>query len=295
MPAPVLLLKTARSGSSWLAALLASIIGPMKSELVHWAKPSEARELENRMAARLLGHSSFSINVKNTPCVNYSHVTWLAQAAQAKPRTLLLERCNVVKHAISYMRSHLVAALCGGVHPKPNCSVLEPHALDLDRFRNALICTYHRSRLARLAYDSVTTLRTTVVYEDLQRDEARTLATLREFVGASPTPAPRLEVSVSPTELRDGVPVVKSGSDDLRAVVTNSAQVLSWLSLQPRGACLAAQFEERGARCTPCTNPWPEESCDQVLFDSFHDESGAVCDQRRNVTYVELLEEMGGG
>ena len=34
---PPCCVKTARSGSSWLAALLASIIGPMKMSL-HWAK-----------------------------------------------------------------------------------------------------------------------------------------------------------------------------------------------------------------------------------------------------------------
>ena len=39
----------------------------------------------------------------------------------------------------------------------------------------------------------------------------------------------------------------------------------------------------------PHPDPWPDDACDQALFDRFHDESNRVCDHATNQTYAEQL------
>ena len=279
--APFVMLKTARSGSTWMSSLLEPMVrGQYKREFVHLGEtPSTAAALEKRMVSWLLAGDSFGINVKNTPCVDYRKVLLMAQAA--RPRTLLFERCNVVKHAVSYMRVHLVSEACGGPHSKPGgCTVLQPHPVDLDLLRNTLACTFHRARLARNAFGSAPGPKLAIAYESLQRDVGGTLASLSAFLGTMPA-APREK---GPS---------KSGSDDLSVVVSNAAQVSAWLAANG-SECLHAQFEERGSQCTPCPSPWPaEERCDQELFRAFHDESDALC-ALTNRTYAEQLALLAG-
>lgn len=171
--APVLVLKTARSGSTWFSELLNELGHHTIDELVKGPRrlatdsdadgrirpplmtdnpAAEAARLERAMSAALRCGTSFTVNAKNTPCVSFART--LRGAAPAAPRLLLLERNNVLKHLVSYRRMRQVVEVCGWTDGIKNSSACEPSRraltrrpllLPLSELRSDLVCVFTRS------------------------------------------------------------------------------------------------------------------------------------------------------
>jgi len=260
-PHVVAVFKTARSGSTWFASLLQLTLHlTMDHEIVHSGEVKEAflasepgwaigSSLTAKMRAQLLQGGSLTVNPKNTPCVNWTNVV----AGVPRVHVVAFERCNTVKHAISYLRTPAVAKACGGVKSK-NCTTKPaPQAFNASEFRNAIVCAYERSALAQHAAASTGLPVNNVTYESLQRDQ---VGVLTRFARAG------LGSLSSRRTL-----TAKTGSDDVSSLVLNPGELRKVLELHP---CLLEQWDDLDAgRCLRCPNPWPEVKCERQRFQRY--------------------------
>ena len=262
-PHVVAVFKTARSGSTWFASLLQSTLHlTMDHEIVHYheveklvaflaSEPGWAigSSLTAKMRAQLLQGGSLTVNPKNTPCVNWTNVV----AGVPRVHVVAFERCNTVKHAISYLRTPAVAKACGGVKSK-NCTTKPaPQAFNASEFRNAIVCAYERSALAQHAAASTGLPVNNVTYESLQRDQVGVLTRFARAGLGSLTSRRAL--------------TAKTGSDDVSSLVLNPGELRKVLELHP---CLLEQWDDLAAgRCLRCPNPWPEVKCDRQRFQQY--------------------------
>ena len=278
---PTAVFKTARSGSTWFASLLVSMLSlKLQHEVIRSSYCLQGEQAEHLMRGRLLAGKSFSINPKNAPCVNYSRVV----AEVAKARVILFERCNTVKHAISYLRRPLVVAQCSGVKKACNGSgIPEPQTFRLKDVKNAIVCTYERAELARRAAFGTGLRVHTVTYESLQRDQQEVIGAIREIVsprGEGPVWGPNTSVALADEGLR----LRKTGSDSLWQLLRNADEVRDYLRTQSK--CLLGQMEDmRGGICTRCENPWPKRTCDRVWFRQYGYDAPALGDGSLNCSH----------
>ena len=180
---PFVLFKTARSGSSWFGSELSDLVDyNISFELI----PRNEKVLAHWLKTERRG---CTINPKNMPCVDFAHV--FDRASAVRPAALLLERCNVVKHAVSYAvssRGERYAKACAAAAPHTNKGVCaaglkQEDRLTRGRLRNQLVCAFRRMALARAAFLSLPReLGRAVTYEALQRDAAGVLAAVGEFL-----------------------------------------------------------------------------------------------------------------
>ena len=251
----VAVFKTARSGSTWLATLLRSQMRlAVHDEIIHASsgESTPTLELTTKMRAKLLRGESFTVNPKNTPCVNYTDVV----ASVPGVRVVAFERCNTIKHALSYLRTPAVANACGGVKSR-NCKTLPAvEAFTPFEFRNAIVCTYERSALARHAAASTGLPVHEVIYESLQRDVSAELNRLSPFLLTGRLGGkPRRKL------------VSKTGSDNVSSLLLNPRELRGMLAPY---SCLLELFEDTDSgRCLRCPNPWPDVACDREQFEKY--------------------------
>ena len=236
---PFFVLKTGRSGSTWFSDLVRTMLkGDLHEELYHGRKGATgavwganitvdgnrraAADMEAKMMKKLRDGSAFTINPKNTPCVNFNRV---ARAASA---VVLFERCNGVKHAISYLRSAYTQSACGGLKSSdcPKEKSAKPMVVSPDVLRNALVCTYRRSQIALSAFlsvvDSVPHMQ--VTYEGLQSDADGELQRLAELIELGEHAKARMidRAQLDARSKTSPVPT-KTGTDSLRKVSSRDA------------------------------------------------------------------------
>lgn len=283
---PFMVLKTGRSGSTWFADLLSSMVNnDFERELIHSSDASVMTpESMGKLMVKLLERGSgFTVNPKNTPCVNYSRV--VRAVAVKQPRVVLLERCNAVKHAVSYMRLHYTKHACGGVKANdcPPEVGQKPMTITPSELQNALVCTYRRTQLSLSAFLSVDAPKLLVSYEALQADTDAELQRVAEFIGERNVTR-RTEAGHS-----------KIGTDSLRKEIENFDALRPHLE-ENGSACLLAQLDDAdGGVCNRCPLPaaWWDLQCDDEKLGAFSDLSLGACSAGGGSYYDELL--LAGG
>ena len=277
---PVMLVKQPRTGSSWLATILAGVVDESRGEL-----RTEVSGASGGYAGLLRRGVSFSMEptYRAARCLDYGA---LARDSPSRPLVLFLFRCNVVKLAFSHAFSwtfakHLKACPTARAAPPSKCARNWPYGPDWPRplnatwLKNQIVCARKRSDFLASVFADATGARA-VSYEALQTDEAGVAAALAEAVacgGGDPArsrPRRRLHCGVAvdngkavPThEARD---CIKQSGDDLRAFVSNFDEIAAFLGRA--SPCLRRQLEARDATCAACDDAyWPDAVCDEDAF-----------------------------
>ena len=141
------LLKSARSGSTWAGSVLQEVSRrPFFLELR--GAPS-AMQLELIRAG-----VGFSTNPVGTNATRYD---WAAfgRAVVGRAALVVLHRSNVVKHAISFLRVPQAHSECGGVK-SAGCTALQPSVVNVWQLQEVLQCVYLHRRVLDTLFDHAT-------------------------------------------------------------------------------------------------------------------------------------------
>ena len=271
------ILKLARSGSTWLASLLEDEFA-LTHEIIRVADKISGAAAEKRLLQALGENQSFTLNPKNAPRIDYHRFARKATAALGELGVVVIDfsRCNSMKHAVSYLRTREITRVCGSVQSKHcNLTALAKPNISITSLRNAFACMSERRRLIERAIREMGLPTLKVTYEDLQRDAEGTLRAIKAHAGC-PEPAAKSTLELSPprgrhaqlnvTRARTAKNVTKTGTESLRDALRNSDELANWLRATHK-PCLLKQFDQKDGVCLRCPNPWPEEGCDQGMFE----------------------------
>ena len=250
------LLKAARSGSTWTAAVLKAVSGrPFYLEL--FGTPGA---LQLQLVRAGVGFSTNPVATDNQSLAD-PRSAWAAfgRATLGRAAIVVLHRTNVVKHAISFLRVPDAHAKCGGVK-SAGCTALQPSAIDVSSLREVLQCVHlHEHRLDTLArhVTAVGVPGLTISYEELQADLQRASARLASLLRVPHSAAPARRLRLIETKAWPNDMPTKTGTDDLSQVLSNFEEVATWL--RNRSTCLERQLRAASHEAESCENPWAGE------------------------------------
>jgi hypothetical protein len=141
------LLKAARSGSTWVGSIL--------QEVSHRPFYLEARGPPAALQMELvLSGVGFSTNPVGT---NATRHDWAAfgRAVVGRAALVVLHRANVAKHAISFLRVEQAHSECGGVK-SAGCMALQPSAINMWQLQEVLQCVYLHDHVLDTLFEQVT-------------------------------------------------------------------------------------------------------------------------------------------
>lgn len=141
------LLKAARSGSTWVGSIL--------QEVSHRPFYLEARGPPAALQMELvLSGVGFSTNPVGT---NATRHDWAAfgRAVVGRAALVVLHRANVVKHAVSFLRVPQAHSECGGVK-SAGCMALQPSAINMWQLQEVLQCVYLHDHVLDTLFEQVT-------------------------------------------------------------------------------------------------------------------------------------------
>ena len=140
------LLKAARSGSTWAGSVL--------QEVSHRPFYLEARGPPAALQLELVRSGvGFSTNPVGTNATRYD---WAAfgRAIAGRAALVVLHRANVVKHAISFLRVPQAHSECGGVK-SAGCTALQPSAVNVWQLQEVLQCVYLHGHVLDTLFEHV--------------------------------------------------------------------------------------------------------------------------------------------
>ena len=141
------LLKAARSGSTWAGSVL--------QEVSHRPFYLELRGAPSALQLEFVRAGvGFSTNPIGTNATRYD---WAAfgRAIVDRAALVVLHRTNVVKHAISFLRVPQAHSECGGVK-SAGCTALQPSAVDVWQLQEVLQCVYLHDHVLATLFEHVT-------------------------------------------------------------------------------------------------------------------------------------------
>ena len=277
------LLKAARSGSTWVGSIL--------QEVSHRPFYLEARGPPAALQMELvLSGVGFSTNPVGT---NATRHDWAAfgRAVVGRAALVVLHRANVVKHAVSFLRVPQAHTECGGVK-SAGCMALQPSAINMWQLQEVLQCVYLHDHVLDTLFEQVTAtgvpglaltyevntalpdtctrtrtpglLRMHTVHppcactiQELQADPQRTsarLARLLRVPQSASRPSPKRRLGLVSSKAWPNDAPTKTGTDDVSRVLTNFEEVAVWL--RNRSGCLEQQLRSKSHEAPTCTNPW---------------------------------------
>jgi hypothetical protein len=141
------LLKAARSGSTWAGSVLQEV--SRRPFYLEARGPPAALQME-----LVLSGVGFSTNPVGTNATRYD---WAAfgRAVVGRAGLVVLHRANVVKHAISFLRVPQAHSECGGVK-SAGCTALQPGAVNVWHLQEVLQCVYLHDHVLDTLFDHVT-------------------------------------------------------------------------------------------------------------------------------------------
>ena len=297
------LLKAARSGSTWAGSVL--------QEVSHRPFYLEARGPPAALQMELvLSGVGFSTNPVGTNATRYD---WAAfgRAVVGRAGLIVLHRANVVKHAISFLRVPQAHSECGGVK-SAGCTALQPGAVNVWHLQEVLQCVYLHDHVLDTLFEHVTAagvpglaltyevstalplhthtfafafaftwivrmhacsayIHRACTIQELQAEPQRTSARLARLLRVPPSasrPPPQRRLGLIASKAWPNDAPTKTGTDDVSRVLTNFEEVALWL--RNRSSCLEQQLRSQSHEAPICTNPWlgdvrPSRCADTML------------------------------
>lgn len=259
------LLKAARSGSTWAGSVLQEV--SRRPFYLEARGPPAALQME-----LVLSGVGFSTNPVGTNATRYD---WAAfgRAVVGRAGLVVLHRANVVKHAISFLRVPQAHSECGGVK-SAGCTALQPGAVNVWHLQEVLQCVYLHGHVLDTLFDHVTAAGVpglALTYEELQAEPQRTSARLARLLQLPPSasqPPPQRRLGLITSKAWPNDAPTKTGTDDVSRVLTNFEEVALWL--RNRSSCLEQQLRSQSHEAPICTNPWlgdvrPSRCADTML------------------------------
>lgn len=292
-----ILVKTGRSGSTWLGKILQALTGmPFELELGN-AGDKGARTLAH-LVNKVGSGIGFSLSVAHKSyspeLLRATTRAWRENTTSLKGRAavIVLHRRNLVKHAVATQRWNIVGA-CNRQHGKlarayneykRHACISQPHSLLNEPLRSTLQCLFRmEANLDSLAAAIATPTGLPVLlveYEDMQVNFDKVLQRIREHLHINMSRAPqssttrkhphnnKLLVNERLDLLRpefNRSQDKKSTDDDLRIVLANYNSIGRWLNRS--SSCLAKHLSQLSATfpVPHCKNPWANQSWRDVV------------------------------
>ena len=281
--APVLV-KSARSGSTWLSSILQNVtMQPFSLEV-------GGPPLTSKTLHLLLNGNGYSMQTdpwsseQMKQKLDHVKLSWShnAKALAGRIAVIVLTRRNTVKHAIAAMRfrlyqfckaigtdvekGRLAIANDTDVEKEILACNTQPRSLNLSALKTSIWCEFELDRelsdIANVIANATGAPLLALDYEEMQVQFTQVLQRIRAHLGIHAPVSGVHNRALHPVKSGDLVLAGehKKTSNDVGALISNREEVLEWVASQ--SSCLAQQFLEINPTFPqlPCPNPWANES-----------------------------------